>query len=56
MIKKIILESDIAIHIIVVMAITIALGIVFNYLADRYIKKVVYQSILTLQVLYLQEK
>ena len=39
MIKKIILESDIAIHIIVVMAITIALGIVFNYLADRYIKK-----------------
>lgn len=39
MIKKIISESDIAIHIIVVMAITIALGIVFNYLADRYIKK-----------------
>lgn len=39
MIKKIILESDIAIHIIVVMAITIALGIVFNYLSDRYIKK-----------------
>ena len=39
MIKKIILESDIAIHIIVVMAITIALGIVFNYIADRYIKK-----------------
>lgn len=39
MIKKIISESDIAIHIIVVIAITIALGIVFNYLADRYIKK-----------------
>lgn len=39
MIKKIISESDIAIHIIVVMAITIALGIVFNYIADRYIKK-----------------